>query len=151
MCIIASQLAKWRSMRAARIMEGGKELEYRTRKLLTEAKQDLDKADKGLKIADTKLTKANKDVTVTEDNHNAGLTVVTYVDEHGIGDIFSIRQLSFEASLGEANLGKFKAEVYVRYFGNKNIILRISIDLNKIADLAKAVYEEIVKRIKTIG
>lgn len=122
----------------------------KAKELYNWAKKAYNKAKSTLTRYARKLKDAKNALAKVKSAFKTGLKVLDYIIKHGLRGIISIRKLWFDVSLGSASLGRFAGGINLRFFGRYNLNLHISFDLRKIAQLAKQLFRNVLRKIKSI-
>ena len=95
------------------------------------AKEAFRAAERIADAASRGLTQASDSLEDVKDAFRDGIRLIAEIATYGLRNLLVIEEITFEASLGTANLGRFEISVTVVVLGSRQT-LRLSIDLNNI-------------------
>lgn len=89
------------------------------------------------------LDAANLVLETISEAYHVGIEVAGKIAELGTSGLVSIREISFEVSLGEANTGYFAATVKASFLRNADATIHLNINLRDITTIARGLADEI--------
>ena len=124
-------------------LRAAEEIVDSSRVTLEAAKAALAIPEAGLIVAEEGVGIAEKAVEGVEAAFAAGLKAAEFIAKLGLNGLISIREISFDVSLGSASGGSFSGSVTAVFGGASEVTISFNINLYDITSMVKQLVDEI--------